>query len=554
MFSKNKCKAGIMLLAFLFFAASVMAACGNGSCETGEDYSNCPSDCQNPNYDLVIDSPAASSSFLRGDTIVITAHIFDRQKNVLLTDYFTARGFFGSLQLYDDGDHNDGRWKDGIFGNYSRIHTDQNRGIALISIAAGIGKTYLLKKISIEIKPELTTSLKTDKEIYYLGDEVIFTGTVARHNVPLEKEFDLAVSDPKNKEYKIPVKTNAEGIFIAKLHTSMIDSAGTWNAKFYFLDDLNNTAKSESGFQVKNPEAKSLLSIQMVEPPSLFYRRGNDLLLLIKISDDLGNEISDANIELISPLGTKTPFEKSDSNQFFVAIKVPVSMPMGKQSFLINAKAISENVWKSGDLNIQLNIKDIGIKTELLSPMSNQIQVGETANFSVRMYYENGEPLYTKVVPAKINGKDIVLEYKETGVYSGKYYIEPGDSKVDFAIDFTDEFGNKGAFSAELSVEGTSIQYYLKEYFYIILAIIAIGAILLWFLRMRIKYNLEVSRLRKKIALYEELMEKADRDFVEGIITRDEFNRITTKYTAELAVAKSKIVELEARGHGKKQQ
>jgi hypothetical protein len=454
--------------------------------------------------------------------------------------------------MYDNGDYNDGKWKDGIFGASFRISKSQSKGIFPVSIAVGIGKTHLLKKISLEIKPELTTSLKTDREIYYLGDEIIFAGTVARHDQALEKKFDLTVSDAKNKEYKIPVETNAEGIFTTKLHTSLIDSAGTWKAKFDFIDDLNNNAKSEISIQMKSPEAKSLLEIQLVEPLSLFYRRGNDMLLLVKISDDLGKEIEDANIELTSPLGTKTPFEKADSNQFFVAMKIPVSMPIGKQSFIINAKAISENTWKSGDLNLQLNIKDIGIKTELLSPMTNQIQVGETVNFTVRMYYDNGEPLYTKTVPAKANLEDLLLEYKETGVYSGKYTVKLSDSTIDFVIDFTDEFQNKGAFSTKLSVEGISIQYYLREYFYHLLIIIAIAGIALWFLRRRIKYNLEISKIKKKIAFYSELMEKADRDFVEGSITREEFNKIATKYNAESAVAKGRALELEARKHGKK--
>ncbi|MDD5148565.1 MAG: hypothetical protein PHH08_03830 [Candidatus ainarchaeum sp.] len=550
---KLECKLCILLLAVVFSAATVLAECGNEVCEAGENFSNCPIDCQNTSLEIILESPAANQVFLHGDTVIVKARLFDSQKNVLNPDYFSIRGFFGNIALNDDGDHNDAKWKDGVFGGYFKVWLGQPAGVYPVSIVAGYGKTNLIKKINIEIKPELTTSLKTDRGVYYLGDEIIFAGTVARHETPLKKKFELLVADAKGKQYRLPVETNAEGIFTTKLHTSLIDAPGIWAANFNFLDDFNNTAKSEIKIEVKSQEARSSLSIELIEGPLLFYRRGNDLLLLVKVRDDLGKELEDANIELVTPNGLRVPFEKSDANQFFVAIKVPVSMPSGKQSFTISAKAISENAWKSGDLNLRLNIKDLGVKTELLSPMTNEVQVGDTVVFSVRMYYENGEPLSTKFVDAKVNSEQLRLDYEETGVYSGRYTVKPGDSEIDFTIDFTDEFQNKGSFGAKIGVEGISIQYYLKEYFYYILAVILAVVLALFLLRRKMKARLEISRLRRKMGLYSELMEKADKDFVEGTITRGEFNRITTKYSAELAAAKARLEELEVDRHARKE-
>ena len=97
-----------------------------------------------------------------------------------------------------------------------------------------------------------------------------------------------------------------------------------------------------------------------------------------------------------------------------------------------------------------------------------------------------------------------------------------------------------------------SMQYYLREYTYSIFAFVLALLLAAFILRKQIIARFEFKRLKRQVIVYNELIEKADRDFVESIITREEFNRITTKYNAELAATSSKIAELEEKKHAKK--
>ena len=488
---------------------------------------------------------------MRGDSITIKAHVEADGKKELSLDYISAAGFFGNLALLDDGKHNDVQWKDGFFAGDFNVSTVQSAGFFYITVSAKQNKAYFLKKILVQVKPELEAGLATEKASYYLGDKISFSGSLKRHGIPVQKNFELLVFDAAGKVAKIPVETNAEGEFSGTLHSSLIDAPGTWNAGFSAMDDLNNTGTKQISFEVKKPEQKSFLQVQLIEQPSLFYRRGSELFLMARVFDDSGNEMPDANIELETPLGEKIQFEKSDENISFVAATIPFSMPAGKQGFTIHAEALSSEGLKSGDLNVSLNIKETEMRVEFLSPTASQAMVGETLDFAARIFYENGTPLNAKSIEAKANNETITL-FLENGVYSGQYVVKPSDSAVVFAINADDGFGNKANFSTQISVEGISVFYYLREYYYLILACIVIALIAAWIARGKIKTGSEIALLKKQRGKINALLEKTEQEYIDGKIPRSEYNGTLTRNNAELLKINSREKELESRT-GKKE-
>jgi len=502
--------------------------------------------------EILADSPSEGQSFLRGDTVIVKAHVFVDSEITLSLDSISSYGFFGSISLYDDGDHNDDKWRDGYFANTFTISPEQDSGIFSVFVSARQSTNYMLKKVSIIISPNLDAKLETDLPAYYLGDEIVFSGRIKRHSEPVEKDFEIIVKDAAGKEYRVKTGSAEDGNFSAVFHTSLIDSPGKWTASFAVYDDLNNLASDEKEFEVKNPEDRSFLDIELIGEPLLFYKRGSDLLLLARVFDDLGSPVTEAQLELETPLGEKHAFEKSDENIFFVALRIPVSMPKGNQNFFVRAKSGGSEGIKSGDLNFSLNIREIGMRIELLSPRITQASVGDTVFFSARIFYENGEPLSARFVPATVNSSTIVLSHEGGGIYSAPYIVRPEDTAINFSIDFSDEFQNHGLFSSQINVEGTSIIYYFREYYYCFLAGFAVVLVAGWLMRKRIKEKMELRSLRKQLKSAQALLEKADKEYIGGNIPRAEYNKLTAKYQGEIVRIENRIITMEAKKNARK--
>ncbi|MBN1941557.1 MAG: hypothetical protein JW772_05240 [Candidatus Diapherotrites archaeon] len=542
----------LIILAICLMVPFAMAECGNGQCESGEP-STCPGDCPTePILEINVLSPVPGQIFYRGEPVLVKIQaLVDGEKGTDL-EIINSYGFFGNIILRDDGDHEDEKWKDGIYANSFQINSNDGPFIKPIFIYTKRGHSTKLDRIEIIINNDLNLNLKTDKPNYYLGDEINFSGSIARRATPIETSLELTVKDGAEKEYVIPIETDETGFFSANLHTSLIDATGNWTSSFAAADDYNNSGTITRTFEVKDPSDKSFLEIEVVEEPLLFYRRGDDLVLLVKVFDDQGNEINEASIELETPLGEKLAFDRHESNVFYVATKIPVSMPAGKQIFFVRASASKDGLVKSGDMNVSLNIKEIGITTELLEPKSNQAQIGETIIFTVRMFYENGLPVSLDKVPAKINGNEVELFSEGGGIYSMEYIVKESDSTIDFAINFSDSSGNPAKLQTQISVQGISFMHYLREYWHFILTAILILAVIGFLLRKQIKAILEMRRLKRQLAATEALLAKNEKEYVAGKISREEFNKFATKYNGEIIKLKNRIEKKEGAKNGKK--
>ena len=94
-----------------------------------------------------------------------------------------AKGFFGTIPLFDDGQHNDQKVNDGLFGNSVEITGGKREELILIESEG------MKKYLNLKIIPILEVFIKTNKEKYVVTDLLEINGTVSKKGIPVTDSF-----------------------------------------------------------------------------------------------------------------------------------------------------------------------------------------------------------------------------------------------------------------------------------------------------------------------------------------------------------------------------
>ena len=504
--------------------SSKIDCCGNGFCEQSEQ---CSKDCEG--IDLEIISPLKEEYLLLGEVVNLLVKA-KQGSNV------SVKGFFGTISLFDDGQHNDQKPNDGVFGNSLEI-TGKKRE-ELILIESGGMKKYL----NLKIIPILEVFINTNKEKYVITDLLEITGVVSKKGIPVtDSAVLISVGSNGEKIFENQVKSNEFGAFKLNYKSFSLDPEGGWSISV-FVEDLNkNKGYAKKSLQFFNPENLLPLSISSITEIKEQYIRESEIAFEVNVNED-GKNIDDAIVEVSFGGLPKQSLISKGNGAYYIDTILPSALPIGNTKISITANKGE----LKGKLIIDTNMKNKEIFAEIQSPKKSSFLIGETIIFEFTSVYENGESANQSSAILKVNGEEIKLT-QTNQTFKGEYIVQENDSLIEVEINLTDREKNSGEMFISSTVSGYSLEYYLRLYWQVILVLS------LLFLALVTKSYCYYAGDKKKetlIARRKQLDEKLKyiqtRYFKQGSLSRKKYDELMIKYEHELNSINKKMEKIEA--------
>jgi len=530
-----------------------IGCCGNKSCEFKENYSNCQIDCTPRNFELVVKGLGEGAKYLRGDTALINIGITG--DGVEIKDAVVyVEGFFGKVNVYNDGRHNDGKDFDNVYGNTIPILEGYEAKKHEVKITVEFKGSKYEENGILNIDPSLGLSIATDKENYSLGDNINISGKLLKGTKPLQQNIDLNIVANGKLIIKKQVKPEADGSFSFSYHTSIVEPDTGWKISAFALDGMGNFGFAEKDLNLASSKITDYLTLSLLKEIRGIYKRDEHVDIEVKLMDEKGAVVSGAKVSTVTPLGDILELEEKDAGNYAASMSVARNFPIGMHEMKINASKIDANHVYGGSLVFDFNVEGISLNVELLEPVKSSFQLGEDVIFRAKVTYPDNEPLIAPDINAFVNGKKVIMRAVDKGLYVGSYAVDETDVKgIDFSIDVDDSFGNAGSTKITVQVSGTSFIYYVKKYFNaLILAGIALAiaaAILLVNLNWKVSYQ---NLTRKQRQVIEKIKGTQVQYFKEGSIDRRTYDAEMQKYEAELEDTKKALAILEKKLRAKK--
>lgn len=519
--------------------------CGNDICEESagyyEDYGNCPADCTPKEVTIEFLSPLEGEYYMRGDVVHFKARIAADGRSIASPDV-NLDGFFGLLELYNDGKHGDEKPYDSIFGNYLVIESNVNEGSHPIFARTAFRGVDGNTTIELEINAKFDIEVETGGE-YALGDIIPIAGQIMRRGSPLQIEIDANLFFGNVLLFEDRVESDEDGRFSTFYHTSLIDSPGEWTLSISAVDANNNYIFYEKKIDVGMPSQTPPLNLELVEPIEESYSKGSSILFIVRVINDKGEIVEGATVEVEGPNGKIIALEELVRGKYSGLFNIDYTFPSETIEFTIRASKTEGSETRRASMHIETSVENLELVLEVLSPNKLSYAVGEQMEIRLRISYPNGDAVSNAKAEAMIGTNEINLIETEIGVYTGSYVVEEGykeQIKVFFSAD--DGTGNTGIGTRDVEISGKVFWYDLMKNLFVLgvgFIILAIGAVIS--LIFILKRNKLVMLEKKKYEI--EAMQKnlQRRYFDEDAINKEEFKELTDKYERQLKEINNEI-------------
>ncbi len=532
----------------------VTNCCGDRLCEESndEDYGTCRVDCPSPaKLFFTFYSPGEGQTFSRGERVLVKVGL----KADSITPFSSAvewfkvssPGIFGTIDLFDDGEHDDGKANDGVYAKSFLVRIDANTGEKTLTVEAKVVNTQQGTKKTFTVDPTLGIGLVPDKNTYTLGDLIEVNGFIRRGDLAVRAPFDFNIAFGGNSLFDWNSLSYEDGSYDVKFQTTTISPTGEWILSLYAEDEFENKGIFSKKIGVFESKPFSALSISLVEPLKESVERGDQIKFTVNVLDEYSEFVKNAVIDLVTPSGETVRLERGAGLFYTEIYSVPWNAPAGEQAFEVKAFKKTDYSVQRGQESFGVEIKPAQINLELLNPKSVEFAAGETIDFQVRLTYPSGRLVTEPVVNALVNQKPVSLIAVEKGIYATSYPVSPLDSgRLIFSISVEDQFANAGTEEYELYVSGISWLYWVKAFpstigFFLFAFFLAV--VIVFLIRARGK---SISSLRKRKRELEALRrDTQNRYYKLNVINRETYNKLRGKHDTELEGVNQEIKELE---------
>ncbi len=476
--------------------------CGNNICENNETALTCSTDCSGNSLEVLMPSNADY------------AFIGEKVKLKILaekTSLVHAKGFFGEIELYDDGQHNDNSKNDGVFGN-TIIPEAKHEGLQKIIISSA-GKE---KTINLNIIPMLEIEISATEQEYIISDLLEITGNVSRKGEPINDKLKIEAKAGNRVIFSEWISSDVFGNFYYSYKSFSADSSGEWTISAYTDDEKGNKGYAEEKIYFYEPEQDLPLKIIVIEKPE--EKLSPDANFTIKVSVLQNRKVTNIANVTAEIGGKKLTF--SEENGVYI-LKTSINEIYSGENKL---KILAEIGELKGRSTINLEVEPFPLEIKIIEPTKNSFGVGEKVKFKINVS-KNNSVITDVELTLKINNENIEI-FREGDYFSGNYTVKEGNF-ISVDAEAIDEFGGVGKTQFSGVISGYSYDYYFDKYGNIMLG----GTILLLALFTIFGYFLMTCHTK-------DCLEKKDKEFIEKI------KNIQTRYFKEGSLSRKKYDEL----------
>ncbi|GEM_PF-3998911 len=524
--------------------------CGNNVCEApiGEDFGTCQIDCQTPKEVTVsIRSPVPGSIFARGESVVVQATV--RADSVLLATpgQIFVVGKFGSLDLFDDGAHDDEAAGDKIYGNRFEVTEEYLQQAYTLAVTATVSQTTNTSAVPFEVQPFLAINFSTDKEAYALGEEMVVSGIVSRRQTGVAMDLNIELVAEDAVLYSKVVQSSSDGRFEFSYQSTTLDPAGEWLVKLSARDESGNSGFYQKKIVTALSSPFSSLTIRYLSQSNDTVKTGEFLIVEAEVLDAGNNRVSGAEVLLVPP-GSRDAVmvPETPAHTYSVLYKVPFDLELGQQQFELRAKKNLDASVETASLLFVLRIARSPLLLVLFEPVQSQFEVGDLLPIAVRVAYSDNRPLEGGFVSARVNGEEVALSPVDRGLFAGDYFVREKDlGKVVLELNARDAFGNAGESSLEVFVHGYSWSFLIAQN--ALLAGIAFVVILgggIWLARRLRLGKAKKSLVSQEAVLRGMLQDLQKRYYQDKVISRENYDAERVDLESQLEKVKAQLEKL----------
>ncbi|MFH0954828.1 MAG: hypothetical protein V1777_01890 [Candidatus Micrarchaeota archaeon] len=518
---------------------NVSGCCGNGICEEIENYANCSTDCKPQKFDFAIIAPIANQWFSRGQTGTIAVQLSALDINITSAQ-ITADGFFGTLEFFNDGKHNDLKIGDGTYGTFFKIPVNATEGIQTVKITAIFRNVQNEIQIPIEIKPQVTSQIRIAKNIF-LGNNIAMDGFLTVGANPVPMKFDINLLGPLGQTVdRQTIASDANGYFSYSFRTSQIDFPGTWRINASGTDQNQNRMNFSTSVAIVDPNAQRSLEIQIINP-AVDAKRGEEFSIIARVSD-LNETITDAIVQLKDPLNRTYPFALQENGDYFINYQAPFDLPLGNQTFEITAKK-NAAIQIEGSTTLTTNVIQKAFTIETVSPDDKIFTVGDKITFKFLAKYAANQPVLDANALLIVGNSQMALQSQGGGFYFAVYSTSENDiGTLSYQAAIQDQFANQTVKSGNIEIYEFGPGYYLNQYGIQFLAIVILASGILFIVRTTVLKKIETQNTAKRKQQLIELEKDIQTKYFENAsIEKDEFEKAMESYEQELAKIEKKL-------------
>jgi hypothetical protein len=516
--------------------------CGNGICEPpSERTETCSQDCV-PGLKLELVSPSQETPFMRGEKVPVVVSVISSGQAVS-NARLRASGFFGTVELFNDGLHGDGTDSDNVYGNWVTVPVTAPEGLLSASVEGDFAGDHAALDFFVLVKPELSYSLEFPA-LVFLGNNFLVSGNVQAGSRPVVLSFEFHLSDPSGKVIeKKEITTSANGSFSYSYRTSLIDPTGEWALDANGFDANNNRFSLSKTVLVEDPGRERSLGIDYASD-KITVGKGETVSFVVTVTD-FNFPVSDASVELVDPLGNNFPLSFLSDGKYGFSYRAPFELPAGQQSFRFQARR-STGITVKGTKEFVFPIEGKPFSMELLLPTEKKFSIGDSVRFRVRAEYAPAQPVLDANAFVLINGKRVPLASEGGGFYSGEYLLEETDAgSLPFEAVVADRFENRSSATGSVEAIGFGFLFFVQRFGAIVLVIAVILLTFFWFLHRSMNKSLLIQKLEKRKNELLELEKNIQVKYFElASMEKTEFEKFMALYENELKEVEKKLVKL----------
>jgi len=380
----------------------------------------------------------------------------------------------------------------------------------------------------------LSSQPTADKTSYAKGDVMHISGGAQPGEL-----VELYIANGPRVLYRDKIIASSSG-FSADYPISSLDPKGTWRIT------ISSKAGNSSLNAIVSPTREgAYYLVKFTSPPyeSVEYARTDSVLFSVSVFDSK-KPVSGARIRAWA--GDKQfTLSEGSPGVYQGEHEIPFDSKIGSMEIYIVAEKIGEgNSSFGGEGSINIEVKEVPIQVEFISPTIAAYKVGDSIPVQVRATYSSGKPVVNPKVLAQANDLEFSLS-KNGDFFSGEYKTRENDSGVlKLFVSVEDSAQNAGFASQNVDVKGFTTQAIADYYWYLIIG----GAVLLALILFAAKTFLARSSLEKLenergeiLALEKGLQE----DYIKnGTIDRETFEKRSAAYESRISELEAKISKM----------